>query len=413
MDKNLRAELLVLRNEVLTNLEKIKVTVDKIDTKLNEEEEISWVARCPRLTSLLHYCSQVQWHPDAPEHLKTGLKSSAAAVTEYLSISDTEKSAQAMAWVIDAVRKLDGKMGNMSGRAPSEAYWDRIEPGAGDRAVEELYETKIKEGDLKPPASVDEDEVRKVIDLAGRMVKTPKGAPELVDINQAPEWAKDVDNKTSMQILKEAAEWDEDSQILFGRMWNKTAKTRINLMEEVMAETVEHVRSYNYYNERVTVRNQDEAQQLVAKYQDLERAKERVISVLQGFDRDTIKEIVKTSEYSPWSTDSEGQEEPLENWVKYYDWYARLVAELEKISGEMPQGTHVASSCLSMLKTTSAYKEMTVWDPKVVDPGTFEYVTMKMPAEKLEAFRKKAHDDYIRDLKRAYAWRNRASASAA
>ena len=62
-----------------------------------------------------------------------------------------------------------------------------------------------------------------------------------------------------------------------------------------------------------------------------------------------------------------------------------------------------------MLKSTSAEKEMTVWDPKVFDPNTFEMVTMKMPAEKLEAFRKKAHDDYIRDLKRAYAWRNRAS----
>jgi hypothetical protein len=410
MDKNLRAELLVLRNEVLTNLEKIKVTVDKIDIKLNEEEEKSWVARCPNISSLLNYSSQVMWHPDAPEHLKTGLASSVAKVTEYLSVSDTEKSAQAMAWVIDAVRKLDNKMGNMSGRAPSEEYWDRISPGTSERAIEQLYETKIKDGDIRMPANnVDEDEVKKVLDLASKLIKTEEGKTEVVDLNLAPEWAKDVDHKSSIQLLKEAAEWDEDSQILFGRMWNRTAHTRIDLMEQVMAETIDHVRSYNYYNERVTIKNQEEARKLVSRYEDLENAKDRVIGILRNFDRDTIKEILESSR----SSVLDDREEYLENWVRYYDWYARLVGELERVATEMPQGSQVASSCLTMLKTSSADREMTVLDPKVVDASTFEYVTMKMPADKLEAFRKKAYADYMRDLERAYAWRNKPAADIA
>lgn len=145
---------------------------------------------------------------------------------------------------------------------------------------------------------------------------------------------------------------------------------------------------------------------MVSKYDDLENAKERVVGLLRDFDRDTIKRILANSQ-RPSFNDQE--EEHLENWVLYYDWYARLVGELERVAGEMLQGAPVASSCLSMLKAASADSEMTVLDPKVIDPSTFEFVTMKMPADKLDAFRRKAYADYIRDLMRAYDWRNRSA----
>ena len=77
---------------------------------------------------------------------------------------------------------------------------------------------------------------------------------------------------------------------------------------------------------------------------------------------------------------------------------------LDEIAKQSLQATQVASSCLSMLKVLSNGKEPQVWDPMVIDPGTFEVVPMKMPAEKLEAYRQKRQADYMRDLRKAYDW---------
>ena len=206
-----------------------------------------------------------------------------------------------------------------------------------------------------------------------------------------------------------AAEWDDDSQTIFGQMWNRTAEKRIGIMEEVMADVAAHVRTYNYYNENVTIKSHDDARALVARYEALERAKATVTDTLLNFDRATIGRISQRSVGT--ATASGEQIEPdLENWATYYDWYARLLSTLETIGREVPQGMEVASSCLSLLKVTSADREMEVFDPMVIDPGTFEWVPVRMTAEQRDAFRKRALADYHRDLRRAYAWRNRAAA---
>lgn len=412
MDKNIKAELWTLRNEVLTNLKNIEGLVGKIDTKLAEEDETSCLSRCPEIARLLDLCHGLNLHPDTPPSKVLEFRSLVDRVTDRLSIIQVDRYTESMAELLNICKKIDSKVGKLPAESPMEALWESRFPGVREKVEEYLEETDPVLKPKEKPVEVDDKDIKNALDrMNARMDGIEKrNTDPAADPDLAPEWAKDVDQKSGMQIFKEAAEWDEDSQILFGRMWNRTARTRIDLMEQVMADTIDHVRSYNYYNERVTIKNQEEARKLVSKYDDLENAKERVVGLLRDFDRDTIKRILANSQRP--SSYSDQEEEHLENWVLYYDWYARLVCELERVAAEMPQGAPVASSCLSMLKAASADSEMTVLDPKVVDPNTFEIVTMKMPADKLDAFRRKAHADYMRDLKRAYDWRNRSAVEA-
>ena len=411
LDKNLKAELVALRNEVLTNLKNIENVVGKIDHKLQDEDEIACLLRCPKLDALLQQCKTVKWHPDTVSWKIDTFLRTVKDVEDLMSVSTADRYTDAMVKIIDFSKRLDQKMGGIPGRSPSDEYWDSIEPGHNDRAVEQLYETKIKEGDIKPPAvAVDDADVKNALDRMNRRLgqREPiytSDLPTDADVSLAPEWARHVDHKSSTQILKEAAEWDDDSQTLFGRMWNQNARRRIDIMEEVMAEAITHVQSYNYYNERITIKNQDEAKSLVARYQALETAKACVIEVLKNFDRATIQEMLAS--IAAHVADPDNNRENLENWVIYYKWNLRLAQELENIARSMPQGAEVALSCMSMLKVISADKEMTMHDPMVIDMATFEPVPMKMPADKLDAFRRKAHADYMRDLKRAYAWLDR------
>lgn len=410
MDKNIKAELLALRNEVMSNLKNIENVVEKIDVKLQDEETTSCLSRCPEISSLLDQCSKVRWHPDTEQGQISHFNRTVSSVTDRLSVIQVDRYAGAMAEVLKLANNMDRKMGSMPAKAAIEEYWDQVAPGTSERAVEDLYDRKIKEGDIKPPVELDDNDIKDALDRLNKRIgqKEPihlcdqeDASVDLIDL--APSWAKNVDSKSARQILAEAAEWDEDSQVLFGKMWNRTAERRIGIMEQVMSEAIMHVGSYNYYNERVTIKSQDDARALVTRYEDLERAKEQVISVLKDFDRNTINEILASSSVE------HGQEEDLENWVRYYDWYARLVNELERIAREVPQGVQVASSCLSFLRMMSAEKEKEVFDPMVIDRNTFEMVPMSMPADKLLSFRKKASADYTRDLRNAYAWRARAT----
>lgn len=416
MDKNIKAELLALRNEVMSNLKNIESVVEKIDDKLEDEETTSCLSRCPEIASLLDQCHKVRWHPDTDQGQIGHFARTVRRVTDRLSVIQVDRYADSMAEMLKIVGRLDSKMGAMPAKAAIEEYWDQVSPGTSERAVEDLYERKIREGDIKPPVEVDDKDVKDALDRLNRRMgqRDPlylgdQPAEEPVDlIDLAPSWAKNVDSKSTRQILAEAAEWDEDSQVLFGRMWNSTARWRIAAMEKVMADAAAHVGSYNYYNERVTVKSHDDARALVARYEALENAKKQVIGVLTGFDRATINDILASA-----SRTNDDMPEDLENWVRYYDWYARLVEELERIAKEIPQGMEVASSCLSFLRVMSAEKEREIFDPMVIDQNTFEAIPMSMPPGKLEAFRKKAYADYSRDLRNAYAWRNRARETAA
>jgi hypothetical protein len=210
-------------------------------------------------------------------------------------------------------------------------------------------------------------------------------------LEDAPEWAKNSDKKSSTQIWKEAEIWDEDAHMLFGRMWNNTAERRIQLLEESVRDVVEEVKRYNYYNERVTIKSQEDAKALVERYEALETAKSKITDLLLNFDRSTLKSIINDTNN-------------LENFVRYYDWYDRLLKAIEDIAKENTQGTQVARSCFNVLNFYMKPNEMKIWDPMELDTNTFTLKPANIPLNKLEDFRKKAYAEYMKDLERAYGW---------
>ena len=397
MDKNIKAELWTLRNEVITNLKNIEGLVGKIDSKLEEEDTVSCMSRCPDLAKLLDACHSIELHPDTPAKKVKDFQGLVSRITDQLSIIQVDRYAESMAELISICKKIDGKVGPLASESPMEALWESKFPGVRDKVEEYLEETSFPK---KPkPVEIDDKDVKDALDrMNARLAQKdplytsslqPDSDPEL-----APAWAKDVDSKSSRQIWSEAAEWDDDAHEIFGRLWNQTAERRIQIMDQVLAETIQHVEAYNYYNEQVKIKSKDDLHAPMARYDLLEKAKTEVIAILKDFDPDTIASIIKEKDRS-------------DNWLRWYDWNARLVQALEEIAKQNLQGAQVASSCHSMLGVLSKSKESHVWDPMVIDPATFGLMPMKMPAEKLEAFRRKRQADYMRDLRKAYDWEAR------
>lgn len=155
MDKNIKAELLTLRNEVMSNLKNIENVVEKIDVKLQDEETTSCLSRCPEIASLLDQCSEVRWHPDTEQGQIGQFVRTVSRVTNHLSVIQADRYAGAMAEVLKLANNMDRKMGSMPAKAAIEEYWDQVAPGTSERAVEDLYDRKIKEGDIKPPVELD------------------------------------------------------------------------------------------------------------------------------------------------------------------------------------------------------------------------------------------------------------------
>ena len=405
MDKNIKAELWALREEVLTNLKSIETTVNNLDIRLADEDEISCLSRCPELANLLEMCATMELHPKTPIQTVLAFTKLVEHATARLKVATVDRYADSMADLMHLSKRLDSKLGKLVDDSPMEALWENKFPGVLNKVSEYLDEidapTKAK------PVHVDEQDIKNALDRMNQRL-TQKDPLYLVDrstdvdLSDVPQWARDINSKSVDQIVKEASEWDDYNQSIFGRMWNRVASRRIAIMEEVMSEVAVSIKSYSYLSERLSVRNIEDAENIYQRYRDLESAKDQVISVLKDFDREPIKRILENTADDRWPGDRPEDPENLENWVSYYDWFARLTEELERVANENPQGTPVVSNCLAMLRVLMLEKE-----PLVFTPVSEFSVPIQMPADKLEIYRKKAQKDYGRDLDRAYAWRNR------
>jgi hypothetical protein len=405
VDKNIKAELWALREEVLTNLKSIETTVNNLDIRLADEDEISCLSRCPELANLLEMCATMELHPKTPIQTVLAFTKLVEHATARLKVATVDRYADSMADLMHLSKRLDSKLGKLVDDSPMEALWENKFPGVLNKVSEYLDEidapTKAK------PVHVDEQDIKNALDRMNQRL-TQKDPLYLVDrstdvdLSDVPQWARDINSKSVDQIVKEASEWDDYNQSIFGRMWNRVASRRIAIMEEVMSEVAVSIKSYSYLSERLSVRNIEDAENIYQRYRDLESAKDQVISVLKDFDREPIKRILENTADDRWPGDRPEDPENLENWVSYYDWFARLTEELERVANENPQGTPVVSNCLAMLRVLMLEKE-----PLVFTPVSEFSVPIQMPADKLEIYRKKAQKDYGRDLDRAYAWRNR------
>jgi len=388
MDRNMKAELQSLRDEVLANLGNIKDLVGKIDTRLDAEEEVSCLTRCPKLADLLKICQEVSLHPGTDPNQERKFRDLSTQIQRKMSDIAVDRYQQGMAQVLQVVNALDAKLGKVRGEGEIERYWEEQFPGVRD-TVEQFLEDN---GAVKAPKpAADDEEVREILAIAQRMNTAKTEQPDPEPEAEAPAWARDVESKSSRQIWQEAAEWDEDAQMLFGGMWNSQAERRISILKQVLAAVGEQVQGYNYYNDTVRIKNRDDLARLTRRYDDLETAKARVISVLCEWNRNELDAIAR---------DRDRQD----NWQRYYTWNRGLVAELERIAQEQPQGAQVASSCMSLLKVLAAEREPEVFDPMELDPVTFNFRAMAMPAARLALYRQRAQAQYQRDLEQAYRW---------
>lgn len=128
---------------------------------------------------------------------------------------------------------------------------------------------------------------------------------------------KNSSDKSIMQIWKEADEWDDYAHELFGRVWNRSKIRRIELLERSLVSSAEIVKGYNYYDRSAKVTSLSEARELLKKFEELETIKSDIQDLLLNFDRTTLESIKDNTTN-------------LESYVKYYDWYNRLMQELEK-----------------------------------------------------------------------------------
>ena len=141
----------------------------------------------------------------------------------------------------------------------------------------------------------------------------------------------------------------------------------------------------------MTIKSHEDAQALVNRYAALEDAKGKITDLLLNFDRATLESIKQ-------------DQTNLENFVRYYDWHGRLMAAIESLAKENDQCAQVARSCFNVLNFYMKPNEMKIWDPLELDTNTFAFKPAKMPADKLELYRKKAYTEYMKDLQRAYDW---------
>jgi len=399
MDKNIKAELVALKHEIVTNLKNIEGLVTNIDNKIQEEDEIACLAKCSRLTELLDRCSRIKWAPDADTREVTGLTTCVSAISKLMSTTHADRYLASAAAVIKMSRQMDAL--GTSAPPAAETMWETISPGIG----ESIKEFINHHDGVKPvPVQVDHNNITDMLIRMNHAINKTEPVIDPAIAASAPAWAKDSDTKTTMQILKEASEWDADAQLLFGRMWNQTAKRRIELLEEGFNEVIELINGYNYYNEQLTIKNRADATALVERYAALDHAKVAVIELLTNFDRVTLNSIATATD-------------DLENFVRYYEWYGRLFKAMEDLANENAQCAQVARSCFRIIDMYIKPKEMQLFDLTIIDAssntkstGTIEF--MKIPHNKQEAFRTLGYNNYIKDLTRAYAWINQRDAVA-
>jgi len=146
VDKNIKAELESLRNEVVANLKNIEGLVGQIDTKLAEEETTSCLSRCPEIAQLLEICKTVKLHPETNNKTSDRFEILVNNVYEQMNAIAVDRYTKGMADLISVVKTMDSKIGKLAGTSPMEEYWENKFPGVRE-TVEQFLE---EDGAVKP-----------------------------------------------------------------------------------------------------------------------------------------------------------------------------------------------------------------------------------------------------------------------
>jgi hypothetical protein len=264
---------------------------------------------------------------------------------------------------------------------------DSIRPGATDEHVERLYETKIKEGDIKAPSvPADDAGVKDALNKLSDILHNDEVST--IDTALAPEWAKDIDNKSMKQILKEASAWDEMAHELFVTMWNNIADRRVKLVNEALQMVAGEIARYNHHF-KISVNNIDEAKAVMDQYADLDEFKKNLISMVTGYEPDVLARI--------------GSEKNSDNFVRFYDWMRGLMQAVANAeTGGDTRKQDIRGRAVSTLRALLQQHEYDVYECKIIDPQTFDFKVLT--DAQISSYRSVAYNKYRKDLESAYAW---------
>ena len=384
MDKNIRAELFSLRNEVLTNLKNIESVVSKIDTKLQEEDNVSCLSRCPEIALLLQQCKKIQWHPDTPEPEKERFNHLVRHIDGVMSTIQADKYADQVADLVKLVKTMDHRMGPpVTGMTENEKYWERISPGTTDFNLTHLYK------DVKLPEVPQEtlEEAKHLLEQ-----KLSEKEPTEPDTSQAPAWARDVDSKSMNQIIKDAMVWDEINQQLFVQDWNSTFKTRLDTLQvclETAALDILNIKPPQQMN----ISNMQDAQNALELFQLFSEVQQKMAVSLREF-KDNCQQALQDVEDDC-------------KFFKYYEYLTNFVSSIPSFRDSMitikDPGVidHLFWRYTHLVNEAIQEHELTIYEfPFMIDPQTFE--PKAVPQPQLAAFKKNRYDKYTKDLKHAY-----------
>jgi hypothetical protein len=221
---------------------------------------------------------------------------------------------------------------------------------------------------------------------------------------------RSIDNKTILELFKEASHWDELAHEIFVATWNQTRKQRIDSLEIILA-TLAGDASKHAPNP-IKVRDIAEAEAALREMTRYSAAKEKIVNIIRNKDRGPLKKIIRS-------------EDP-DNFISYYSWLNEIVDEMlalrenpkriptdeesrsvssataymEFYGSERDEVNLLVNNVVSLYRMLMEQHEMGMYDLVVVDPETFQ--PKRPPEDKLRSFRRRCFNNYNHDLRKAY-----------
>lgn len=252
------------------------------------------------------------------------------------------------------------------------------------------------------------------IDAKLKQLDQPPEPSSSITIEMAKEWedptARPIDDKTIMEMFKEASHWDEMAHEIFVTMWNKTRKRRIESLDLILTTLASD--ASKHMPDPIRVRDMAEAEAALREMTRFTAARDKIVSIISSKDRSKMEEIL--------ASDAE------DNFVAYYWWLNEMVDEilslredpkrvptedenrnitsateyLEKFSPERDPVNILVNNVVSLYRMLMEQHEMEMYDLVVIDPNTF--TPKRPPEEKMLAYRRYCLANYNKDLMQAY-----------
>lgn len=386
MDKNLKAEISSLRNEVLANLQAVGQLVEAMDVRLKDDAEVSCLEKCPEIATLLEMCKSVKLHDDTDQAVIQQFNNIVSTIYDKMNAVQLDKYIDILAYTVKA--------------AGINIDENKLIEGLATDHFSELdtkNEKEIRSALLKIKDRIDQ--------ISPKKLPVTTNVESTLDASPVPEWASNAVVKDIKAIIKDAAAWDDISQEYFVKMWNATRKHRIDILVEHLDMVINDISDFKYSGE-YKIQSLEDVKKLEAAYTRLLQQKTSLIEIISN--RSRLDEI-KASEND-------------DNFVLFYSWISELFDNINQafvidpmLIGDEERNVDniLRSRVLSMLTDAvdrhekEIYRTSHEWWNVTLELG--DVIDASLPIvdkDRVDSFIKVSYNNYTKDLKNAYMWYN-------